>query len=81
MEKPDRNFWPIQYVARFEKTERGFPGGQWLRICLAMQGTLVQSLVQEDATGQLSPCTTTEPVFKSPGAETTEPTRSRVRAT
>ena len=26
----------------------GFSGGQWLEIPLAMQGTLVQSLVQED---------------------------------
>ena len=33
---------------------------EWLRICLPMQGTLVQSLVQEDST---CPCaTTTEPV-------------------
>ena len=28
----------------------GFPGGPWLRICLAMQGTWVQPLVQEDPT-------------------------------
>ena len=34
---------------------------QWLRICLAVQGTPVQSLVQEDpnALGQRSPCATT----------------------
>ena len=33
---------------------------QWLRICLPMQGTQVQSLVQEapHAVGQLSPCST-----------------------
>ena len=37
---------------------------QWLRICLPMQGTWVQSLVQEypmhvpHAVGQLNPCTT-----------------------
>ena len=31
---------------------------QWLRICLPMQGTRVQSLVWEDCTchGELSPC-------------------------
>ena len=37
---------------------------QWLRICLPMQGTWVQSLVGKipHATEQLSPCaTTTEP--------------------
>jgi len=27
---------------------RGFPAAQWLRICLPMPGTGVQSLVQED---------------------------------
>ena len=34
---------------------------QWLRIYLSMQGTRVQSLVQEDSTchGELSLCTTT----------------------
>ena len=33
---------------------------QWLRICLPMQGTRVQSLVQEDLTRHrdLSPCAT-----------------------
>ena len=43
---------------------------QWLRICLPMQGTRVQSLVQEDpihATEELNPCaTTTEPVRLEP---------------
>jgi len=28
-----------------------FPGVQWLRICLPMQGTWGKSLVQEDFTG------------------------------
>ena len=32
---------------------------QWLRICLPMQGTRVQALVQEHPTEQLSPCATT----------------------
>ena len=39
---------------------------RWLRICLAMQGTLVQSLVQEDpiCRGAASPGTAiTEPVL------------------
>ena len=45
---------------------------QWLRICLATQGTLVQSLVWEDLTcrEQLSPCTTTEPA--EPGAQASQ---------
>ena len=39
---------------------------QWLRICLARQGTQVQSLVWEDTVGQLSPyATTNEPVLWS----------------
>ena len=43
---------------------------QWLRIHLPMQGTWVQSLVREQATGQRSLCATaTEPVCS--GAHTT----------
>ena len=49
---------------------------QWLRIHLAMQGTLIQSLVQEDPTCSELPLsqgtTTTEPMFWSPRAATTE---------
>ena len=46
---------------------------QWLRICLARQGTQVQSLVWEDTVGQLSPyATTNEPVLWSLGAATGE---------
>ena len=40
----------------------------WLRACLAMEGTRVQSLVGEDPTchEELSPCATiTEPVLQS----------------
>ena len=46
---------------------------QWVRICLAMQETAVQSLVQEDphATEQQSPsATTAEPELWSPAATT-----------
>ena len=35
-----------------------FLGGQWLRLCLPMQGTRVRSLVQEDSTH----CRATKPV-------------------
>ena len=43
---------------------------QWLQIHLSMQGTWVQSLVREQATGQRSLCATaTEPVCS--GAHTT----------
>ena len=55
---------------------------QWLRICLPMQGTQVQSLVWEDpiATEQLSPCAlllslhsgARVPQLLSPRAATTE---------
>ena len=39
---------------------------QWLRSCPARQGTQVQSLVWEDAVGQVSPsATTSEPVLRS----------------
>ena len=53
---------------------------QWLRICLAMQGTLVQSLVQEDSIcrGATSPGTAiTEPVLYSPCFSTRETTAVR----
>ena len=43
---------------------------QWIRICLPMQGTWVQSLVQGDPTCS---CTTTiNPVLQSPAATSTE---------
>ena len=48
---------------------------QWLRICLPMQGTQVQSLIEKipHAADQLSPRdTTVEPVLQSPGAAATE---------
>ena len=32
------------------KSPGGFPGGQWLRVCLPMQGTRVRALVWEDPT-------------------------------
>ena len=50
---------------------------QWLRIHLAMQGTLLQPLVREDHTchGATTPCTTTtESVLWSPRATNIEPT-------
>ena len=50
---------------------------QWLRVCLPVQGTQVQSFLQEDphAAGQQRPrTTTTEPVFQSSQAAITEPT-------
>ena len=51
---------------------------QWLRICLPMQGTQVQPLVWEDATGPLSPCSTTaEPVLQSPSSTAREATAMR----
>ena len=43
-----------------------FPGGPAVKLRLPVQGTHIQSLVQEDphAVGQLSPCTTsTQPVL------------------
>ena len=46
---------------------------QWVRICLAIQETAVQSLVREDphATEQQSPsATTAEPELRSLGATT-----------
>ena len=51
---------------------------QWIRICLPMQATLVQSLVWEDSTScgatKLSLCTTTtDPVLQSLQATTAEP--------
>ena len=48
---------------------------QWLRICLPMQGTQVQSLIQKipHAADQRSPrATTIEPELQSPGAAATE---------
>ena len=48
---------------------------QWIRICLPMQGTQVQSLVREDPThrGITNLCrTTTEPVLQKPGAAATK---------
>ena len=48
---------------------------QWLRSHLVMQGTLLQSLVQEDPTccGVAEPVATSgEPVLESPGATATE---------
>ena len=51
-------------IGKIQKS-RDFPG-QWLRICLPMQGTCVQSLVRggDKAMGQLSPCnTSTEPTL------------------
>ena len=34
-------------TANIKTGHRDFPGGQWLRTCLAVQGTWVQSLVKE----------------------------------
>ena len=57
----------MQRGPRQEKRLRRLPlMVQWLRICLTMQRTWDQSLVQEDplAKGQLNPCaTTTEPAL------------------
>ena len=45
-----KNFSP-QVSVPFERTYMGTSlVAQWLRICLPMQGTWVQSLVQEDPT-------------------------------
>ena len=38
---------PVIREMQFKTTVRDFPGGKWLRICLAMQETWVQSLVLE----------------------------------
>ena len=43
-----------------KQTNRGFPGGLLVKIHLAMRGTQVRSLVQEDPTYLRA---TTEPVF------------------
>ena len=40
------------YVAPSKNVSRDFLVVQWLRICLPMQGTCVQSLVWEDSTCQ-----------------------------
>ena len=57
---------------------------QWLRITLAMRGTLVQSLVQEDPTGHRATklmCTAaTEPVHWALQASTTELTCCNYRS-
>jgi len=46
------------------KTLGAFLVAWWIRICLPMQETQVGSLVWEDPTEQLNPCTTTaEPVL------------------
>ena len=53
--------WSFFFIAWNSYLKRVL-GGKWIRIRLSMQGTWVQSLVQEDATEQLSPsATTTEP--------------------
>ena len=50
--------------------EGGFPGGAVVKICLPMQGTWVQALVQEDSTCRGA----TKPVGHNYGACTVEPT-------
>ena len=55
---------------------------QWIRICLPVHGTWVQSLVQEDpscqgATKPVHHATATEPVLKSLCSETREATAMR----
>ena len=51
---------------------------QWLGICLPMQGIRLQSPVQEDPTGHLSPCSTiVEPVPESPCSATRDATTRR----
>ena len=55
--------------------QRTFPVGQWIRLCLLMQGTWVDPWSRKisHALGQLSLCTTTiETELLSPGATTTE---------
>ena len=50
--------WSLKYDTNehiYETRNRASLVAQWLRIRLPMQGTLVQSLVWEDAMGQLSP--------------------------
>ena len=61
-----------QALPRNQRSQKSVTGTillvQWLRIHLPIKGTLVQSLVQKNATchGQLSPCaTTTEPMLQS----------------
>ena len=57
---------------------KGFPGVQWLGVCLPMQGTRVWSLVREDPTC----CWTTKPEAQllRPCEATTEAPLSRARA-
>ena len=51
---------------------------QWLRICLSMKRTRVQSLAQEDSTGLgVTKPTTTEPAFQSPCSLQREATASK----
>ena len=52
------SMWNLKYDTNehiYETRNRASLVAQWLRIRLPMQGTRVQSLVWEDAMGQLSP--------------------------
>ena len=63
---------------RNQRYTEDIPGGQWLPVCLPMQGPQFRSLVQEDSTchGQLSLwATTTEPEPCGPCPTTRETTR------
>ena len=49
---------------------KGFPGGQWFRIHMPVQGTWVQAVVGPHAARQVSPgATTAKPEFQSPSAQ------------
>ena len=69
-----------------KKNSRAFLVAQWLRICLPMQGTRVQALVQEDPTcgGATKPVSHNYwahvPQLLSPRATTTEVRAPRARA-
>ena len=47
---PNRTRNDINSIEKIKLQPKGFPGGQWLRICLPMQGTRVRALVWEDPT-------------------------------
>ena len=86
------NQWRLQHINKDSKSSgfvtlspssqelsSGFSVVQWLRICLAMQGTLVHPWSRKIsyAVGQLSPCPITpEPALYSPRVATTESTSS-----
>ena len=65
-----------------ETSNRHFPGGQWLRICLPVQGTWVLPLVQEDPTchGATKPQKTKPPSFRAHDPQQEKPQQSEACA-